>query len=199
MRLYKQVYPLLRPRPRRPKFDDFYDFLVDQADELEDVFKAGDDNALWDALAIARGIPAPCAWADAEFGRRLDAMRRTLDIKSFKGRGSTGRGSPIRFGRDGIWKAYVHVAYAVARQADYNKTSALEVAARILEKVDSGQHGYETGSLEHHLKTRRSSVMELLTIEHTAEITHCCCSWFAYIQKNEPHTLPPDANTQTTR
>lgn len=190
--LFTDVYPIVRPRPPRPKFDEFGEFLRDEADQLKDLFDAGDDSALYEALKIVRGIDYRCEWAEEELYQRIDKYLTTADIRAFIGKGKGGRGSRKRIGIDRIWKAYIHVAYTVARHADFGKTHALalEVAARILEKIDTGQHGYDHETLKHHLDTPLESVLPLLTIEHASELTHCCCAWFAYIAHNETLPLP---------
>lgn len=188
--IYEQVFPTLRPRPRRPNRDSFADFLVDEANELQDVFDAGDDWAFWEAIEMLWGTGLEADWATAELRRRISDFRQSKNTSAFK-RPGKGRKSPLCVARDATWQAYVRVAYTVAQASGYSGEHAHEVAARILEKFGGTKRGYDNSSIERHLKVPRESVLQFLTIEHASEITHRCCIWFAYITCIEANTLPP--------
>lgn len=194
--LYEQVYPQVRPRPERDEFDDYLDFLVDEADELKDVFEAGDENALFRALRILRGSNRDCAWASKELDGRHDDVYVSKDIEAFFRRGSRSRAAPKSSAVDRRWTAHVRIAFLVARQAGYNKTASYEVAGRILEKIKpahlpSRKYSCNSGAIERQLSKSTEDVLQLLTNQHASELTFSCCSWFVYIAHEESHTLPP--------
>ena len=194
-KLYEKVYLKIRPRPERQECEDFLDYLVDEAMQLEEVYEAGDGLALYRASLMLLGTGRSCEWVTTEFRRLHRKFCQRRKLSALVRPGGRGRRSPLRIGVDGVWTAYVRIAYSVARQAAYNKTNSREVAGRILEKFrpnlgSSRKFSCHFKAIDSQLATPAEDVLPLLTVQHAAEITMCCCSWFAYIRLEEPWSLP---------
>lgn len=165
-------------------------YLLNESLELRKAFDSGDDFALWESVRILISIGrTESHWAIDEYEFRIGNFRRTKDRRALVGPAAPGRKSRLLVGENTRWKAHIYLAYHIARIEGYKGDAALEVASRILEKIDSGR-GRSASNLKQHLADISPSLLSTITSSTLSQILSCCCVWYSHLTTHDPLSLP---------